>query len=600
MKRCFVFLLALLLLSASVLPLAAAAPQDSGVASVTVAIRDAVGKDTPGAALLLFENGERVMYEGYGYADIETRELVTAETLFELGELSSLFVTLAVAKLAEEGKLELDRDIAYYLPGDFCKELGLDYNITLNNLLSSRAGFADRAFDLRYENAALCFDTLQEALLADVPRQLAAPHAYTAYSPFGIALAAFVVECVAKMPYDAFVEETFLRPLGMTHTVLNAKNAPELKTAAGHCQKETGVFSVAAEKGRSYSALYPADGAISNIADLSVLLFFILNDEVGTEILSPGYRAMALERVFENGVFQSGVAGLSACGTARGMTAHTPHFSASLAFDRAAGKAALVLVNAPQSAVLALPARLCGLLEGIAVSPAGNLPDLRGFVGEYLPQGTAHVHLAAHVTKPLQVDAEGDKLSFGGRMLVQIAPGVFADANGDKGVAVVQFLCSVEGEVLYVLTARGEVYRPAGFTESNVVQILLLVLLWVGVGYFLIGAVLHVVDAVRTRRDETLQPRPWRMVIPWVLAATLALIVPIKAVALSLGGGLFASFMAATALIALCVALAAALLFIFALFTAFTERGMVARVARSAGIYLLFLLICWYWGVVSI
>ena len=135
MKRLICALAAFLLILVSLTPLSATVPQHTGIARVTSAVQACVGTDTPGAAVVLFENGTRILYEGYGYADVSARTLVTAQSSFELGEISSLFVALAVQKLADAGALELDRDVAYYLPADFMEKLGLAHRLTLNDLL---------------------------------------------------------------------------------------------------------------------------------------------------------------------------------------------------------------------------------------------------------------------------------------------------------------------------------------------------------------------------------------------------------------------------------------------------------------------------------
>jgi len=98
MKRFLCVCLTLCLLMVFCLPLSAVKPQHAGIDGFTQAVHACVGTDTPGAAAVLFENGNRILYEGYGYANIDARSLVTAETSFELGELSSLFVLLAVHK----------------------------------------------------------------------------------------------------------------------------------------------------------------------------------------------------------------------------------------------------------------------------------------------------------------------------------------------------------------------------------------------------------------------------------------------------------------------------------------------------------------------
>ena len=93
----------LLVLSIALLPVCAVSPNDPEIAAVQSAVAQALGEDTPGAAVGFFENGGIAMLEGFGYADIESRSLVVPDTAFEIGDLSAIFVALAAYRLAEEG-----------------------------------------------------------------------------------------------------------------------------------------------------------------------------------------------------------------------------------------------------------------------------------------------------------------------------------------------------------------------------------------------------------------------------------------------------------------------------------------------------------------
>ncbi len=591
MRRFFCAIMAFLLIAALLVPVAAVLPQHEGIARVTQTVHSAVGVDTPGAAVVLLENGARILYEGYGYADITARTLVTAETSFELGELSSLFVALAVQKLVAEQAVELDRDIAYYLPADFSKKLDLAHKITLNDLLSGYASFADRYFDLRYEDPSLVFDTLEEALLADVPAQTDVPGGFYAYSRFGITLAAFVVECVSGTDYATYVSEQILTPLGMTHTVLAPHVQEADKMAAGHVARGEGSFAVAKESGRTYSALWPADGALSNAADLSLLLQLLLNGGAGAQILLPS---------FENGVFQTGMAGLGVSGTLRGITAHTPRFSASLCLDFGNARAALVLCNTESSSLLNVPYEYCGFLEGVSgLNTGAALPDPAQYEGEYILRTKENGVLHARSAKNIRVSVDdAGMLFFGDRRLTQIAPGIFADPE-EEGTAVLQFLTDVEGEVVGVITAMGESYRPARWVEKDAVVQILFIALTVGALYFLLGGVLALTDALLSRARGERHVRAWRFTLPWVMAAVNALIVLLQIlVCTSFGTATIASFLSASSTVSLLFVIGAVCGFIYALFTGFTVRRMTGRVARSAGLYVLFLLLCGYWGII--
>lgn len=591
MRRFFCLAMAFLLIATLLVPAAAIHVQNERIASVTGAVQHSVGTDAPGAAVVLYENGTRILYEGYGYANIAARKLVTVETGFELGELSSLFVLLAVQKLAAEGALELDRDIAYYLPGDFMKQLNLSYEITVQDLLLGRASFADRYFDLRYENPALTFDGLEPALLAAVPEQTDPPGSFCAYSRFGITLAAFVVECVSGTDYATYTEEQILTPLGMTNTVLAPHTGDIAKMAAGHVKKEEGYFAVAKKNGRTYSALWPADGAVSTAADLSLLMEYLLNDAAGKQLLAP---------IVASGIFQSGVAGFAVSGTVRALRAATPYFSASLCLDLANGDAALVLCNQEDAALLSMPYTYCDFRTGVTgISADGVLPDPAQFEGEYILRRKTSGTLHGRTVKNAQVEVDDEGTLFlNDKELVQIAPGIFADA-AQSDVAVVQFLTNIEGEVSGMILSDGESYRPAEWTQTDGIATACFVLLTVGAVYFLIGGVLALFDAMLSRARGDRHPRAWRFTLPWVLAAVNCLIVLMQILACQwFGAATIASFLTASSTISLFFVIGAVCGFVYALFTGFTSRRMTGRVARSAILYVLFLMLCGYWGII--
>ena len=104
MKRFSCILLALCMLLCLALPIAAAdtKPFDVAVGASMEAVSGSVGADTAGAAVVLYKNGSVVMSDGFGYADLSAKTLVTASTLFEIGEVSSTFVSVAAP-----GTLEL-------------------------------------------------------------------------------------------------------------------------------------------------------------------------------------------------------------------------------------------------------------------------------------------------------------------------------------------------------------------------------------------------------------------------------------------------------------------------------------------------------------
>ena len=167
--------------------------------------------DVAGAVVVVVANGAPVLARGYGFADVEKRTPVDARTLFRAASLSKLFTSLAVMQLVERGQLELDADVNGYL--DFALPESHDKPVTLRQLLTHRAGFGERLRDLGHANAPPM--PLAEFVRSHLPRRELAPEGSPAYSNYGVALAGYIVERRSSVPFERYVAEHILAPLGM-------------------------------------------------------------------------------------------------------------------------------------------------------------------------------------------------------------------------------------------------------------------------------------------------------------------------------------------------------------------------------------------------
>jgi CubicO group peptidase (beta-lactamase class C family) len=170
----------------------------------------------PGAVVSVVEDGQVLFNKGYGFADLENQTLVDPQrTLFRAGSVSKLFGATAVMQLAEQGKLDLDADVNTYL--DFKIPATFPQAITLKNLLTHTAGFEDIGQDLFNLNAEE-IQTLGQYLKTHIPARVFPPGKLAAYSNYGAALAAYIVEGVSGLPFTEYVEKNIFTPLGMSHS----------------------------------------------------------------------------------------------------------------------------------------------------------------------------------------------------------------------------------------------------------------------------------------------------------------------------------------------------------------------------------------------
>ncbi|MBI4265978.1 MAG: beta-lactamase family protein [Acidobacteria bacterium] len=169
-----------------------------------------------GGAVAIVKDGSVLLAKGYGYANVERQVPVDSQrTLFRIGSVTKLFTATAVMQLVENGQLALDADVNRYL--DF--ELPATYPepITLTHLLTHTAGFEDDGRDL-WTSDPRHLAPLGRWLAAHVPARVRPPGVFAAYSNFSSAFAGYVVERVSGLPWDDYLEQRILEPLGMTRT----------------------------------------------------------------------------------------------------------------------------------------------------------------------------------------------------------------------------------------------------------------------------------------------------------------------------------------------------------------------------------------------
>ena len=67
--------------------------------------------NVPGVSIAVVEGGKLLWAKGYGTANEETGQPVSASTLFQAGSISKPVAALAALKLWEEGRVDLDADV---------------------------------------------------------------------------------------------------------------------------------------------------------------------------------------------------------------------------------------------------------------------------------------------------------------------------------------------------------------------------------------------------------------------------------------------------------------------------------------------------------
>src|SRR4029077_9260326 len=96
-------------------------------------------------AILVARNGTPIASKAAGVANRTTDTPNTLETKFNLGSLNKMFTAVAIAQLAQQGRLNFDDTISKHLPDYPNKEVA--NKVTLHHLLTHTSGMGSYTND---------------------------------------------------------------------------------------------------------------------------------------------------------------------------------------------------------------------------------------------------------------------------------------------------------------------------------------------------------------------------------------------------------------------------------------------------------------------
>ena len=227
-------------------------------------IRDSMTKQKiPGWSVTVAVNGEIVWSEGFGFADLENQVRVTPNTRFRIGSISKVLTADALARLYEQGKIDLDIPVQKYVP-DFPKK---EQPITVRQLVGNLSGI--RHYDERKSDESE-EDFFKRVISEDVkafyqdPLQSLPGERY-GYSSPGFTLLSYAIEGASGKDFLTCIQEQVFDPLNMKST---SADKPKIII-----QNRTRFYSLNKEKQIANAVYienkgYAAGGFLSNTEDL--------------------------------------------------------------------------------------------------------------------------------------------------------------------------------------------------------------------------------------------------------------------------------------------------------------------------------------------
>jgi CubicO group peptidase (beta-lactamase class C family)/beta-lactamase regulating signal transducer with metallopeptidase domain len=184
--------------------------------------------NVPGIQVAVIQDGEVTFNKAYGLADVENNRAMTVDTPIQLGSGSWIVHAIAAIQLVDQGKLDLDKTIADYLPWVKFQK-GEEAKITVKQLVFGGAYIADAVRVKGTQNftldSASNFDdsiqTAEEFIRSQMPNKLYTrhPNADSDYSYVNNdVLLMLILEQVSGVPLETYVQDNILTPLQMQAT----------------------------------------------------------------------------------------------------------------------------------------------------------------------------------------------------------------------------------------------------------------------------------------------------------------------------------------------------------------------------------------------
>lgn len=218
-------------------------------------------RDIVGLSVALVDDQKIVWQEGFGYEDRAKSLKATPQTRYRAGSITKLINALAVMKLREEGKMDIDKPLKTYLPEFAIKSrFGSTDEITPRNIMTHHSGLLGDWMDRMYSTNPLHYTDYLKLIKDEYVAY--PPNKILSYSNLGITLLGHAVEQTAQTSYAKFINTSLFEPMTMNNSYI--------KTAL---EGEGASKSYADEKLKDEYPMgkLPAGGLNSSVNDLSHL-----------------------------------------------------------------------------------------------------------------------------------------------------------------------------------------------------------------------------------------------------------------------------------------------------------------------------------------
>lgn len=192
--------------------------------------------------------------DAYGFRNIETRDLVTENTMFRIASISKLFTATAIMQLVERKLIDIDQDISHYLGFKIRNPKFPNSYITLRQILTHTSSLnSDDASNSVYANfirdghsnfslqLTELFDENGKYFTKEIWGDWK-PGDHWMYSNIGAIICGAIIEKVTNLRFDQYIKQNIFEPLEMKNVAFSYSNINKSHELANLYEKNKDTY----------------------------------------------------------------------------------------------------------------------------------------------------------------------------------------------------------------------------------------------------------------------------------------------------------------------------------------------------------------------
>ncbi len=235
-------------------------PEDAGLSSqqlerIDSIANDAIAKEAiPGCVVLVARNGKIAYNKAFGYTNLDQKEPIDPSFIYDLASVTKVSATtVAIMKLYEEGKVDLQKTVGDYLPWvvgsnkasikvkdillhqagltpfiPFYREL-ID-TVTKQPLPAYFSSTAKVDFSTRTAEGMYLRNDFRDSIVKRILQSKVSNTGKMIYSDNDFIFLGEIVKAVSRKPLNEYVQDVFYAPLNMTSTGYSPRERFSLST----------------------------------------------------------------------------------------------------------------------------------------------------------------------------------------------------------------------------------------------------------------------------------------------------------------------------------------------------------------------------------